>query len=70
MYYIVIENENGVASSDNNFEDNSSCSEDVEEGEWVPSCWDSMAQPARSALKSPDKSSSVSIKFKLLNLLY
>lgn len=35
-----------------------SCS-DVE-GEFVPSCWDSMATPARSALKSPDKSSSVS----------
>lgn len=33
-----------------------SCS-DVE-GEFVPSCWDSMATPARSALKSPDKSSS------------
>lgn len=32
------------------------------EGEWVPSCWDSMAQPSRSALKSPDKSSSVSGK--------
>lgn len=30
------------------------------EGEWVPSCWDSLAQPSRSALKSPDKSSSVS----------
>ncbi|XP_037914399.1 uncharacterized protein LOC119653649 isoform X6 [Hermetia illucens] len=28
------------------------------EGEFVPSCWDSMATPARSALKSPDKSSS------------
>lgn len=33
---------------------------DVED-EWVPSSWDSMAQPARSALKSPDKTSSVSI---------
>lgn len=38
-----------------------SCS-DVE-GEFVPSCWDSMATPARSALKSPDKSSSVSFFF-------
>lgn len=38
-----------------------SCS-DVE-GEFVPSCWDSMATPARSALKSPDKSSSVSFSF-------
>lgn len=41
-------------------EDGGSSSSDVEE-EWVPSCWDSMAQPSRSALKSPDKSSSVSI---------
>lgn len=32
---------------------------DVEE-EFVPSSWDAEAQPARSALKSPDKSSSVS----------
>lgn len=31
------------------------------EAEWVPSSWDSLAKPARSALKSPDKSSSVSI---------
>lgn len=37
-----------------------SSSSDADE-EWVPSCWDSMAQPARSALKSPDKTSSVSI---------
>uniref|UniRef100_A0A6B2ELK5 Putative subtilisin-like serine protease n=1 Tax=Phlebotomus kandelakii TaxID=1109342 RepID=A0A6B2ELK5_9DIPT len=33
------------------------CSSDVE-GEFIPSCWDSMALPARSAMKSPDKSSS------------
>lgn len=31
------------------------------EDEWVPSSWDSLAKPSRSALKSPDKSSSVSI---------
>lgn len=30
------------------------------EGEFVPSSWDSLAQPSRSALKSPDKSSGVS----------
>lgn len=34
-------------------------SSEVEE-EFVPSSWDAEAQPARSALKSPDKSSSVS----------
>ncbi|XP_059607479.1 uncharacterized protein LOC132255444 isoform X2 [Phlebotomus argentipes] len=33
------------------------CSSDVE-GEFIPSCWDSMALPVRSAMKSPDKSSS------------
>ncbi|GAB0087992.1 hypothetical protein DMENIID0001_023660 [Sergentomyia squamirostris] len=33
------------------------CLSDVE-GEFIPSCWDSMALPARSAMKSPDKSSS------------
>lgn len=37
-------------------EDNSS---DVEM-EWVPSSWSSLAQPSRSALKSPDKSDNVS----------
>lgn len=40
------------------YEDEDSSSD--AEGEWVPSCWDSLAQPSRSALKSPDKSSSVS----------
>lgn len=35
-------------------------SSDVE-GEWVPSSWSSLAQPSRSALKSPDKSTSVSL---------
>lgn len=38
--------------------DESSISEN--ENEWIPSSWDSCAKPARSALKSPDKSSSVS----------
>ncbi|KAJ6646859.1 hypothetical protein Bhyg_02073, partial [Pseudolycoriella hygida] len=38
------------------YEDEDSSSD--AEGEWVPSCWDSLAQPSRSALKSPDKSSS------------
>ncbi|XP_055711317.1 uncharacterized protein LOC129806610 isoform X3 [Phlebotomus papatasi] len=33
------------------------CLSDVE-GEFIPSCWDSMALPVRSAMKSPDKSSS------------
>jgi hypothetical protein len=32
------------------------------EGEFVPSCWDSMAQPQRSALKSPDKANEVSVE--------
>lgn len=41
--------------------DESSISEN--ENEWVPSSWDSLAKPVRSALKSPDKSSSVSTKF-------
>lgn len=41
--------------------DGSSISEN--ENEWVPSSWDSLAKPMRSALKSPDKSSSVSISF-------
>ncbi|XP_031622155.1 putative uncharacterized protein DDB_G0282133 isoform X2 [Contarinia nasturtii] len=36
--------------------DESSISEN--ETEWVPSSWDNLAKPARSALKSPDKSSS------------
>lgn len=40
--------------------DESSISEN--ENEWVPSSWDSLAKPIRSALKSPDKSSSVSTK--------
>lgn len=43
------------------YEDEDSSSD--AEGEWVPSCWDSLAQPSRSALKSPDKSSSVSVIF-------
>lgn len=30
------------------------------ENEWVPSSWDSLAKPVRSAMKSPEKSSSVS----------
>lgn len=55
---------------------NSSSSEADEE--WVPSCWDSMAQPARSSLKSPDKTSSVScyikpiltVRIKLLNTFF
>lgn len=46
---------------DTDLEDEDSSSD--AEGEWVPSCWDSGAQPSRSALKSPDKSSSVSFYF-------
>lgn len=38
--------------------DESSNSEN--ENEWVPSSWDHLAKPIRSAMKSPDKSSSVS----------
>lgn len=37
-------------------------SSDVE-GEWVPSSWSSLAQPSRSALKSPDKSANVSTQW-------
>lgn len=49
-----------VADADHEqYEDEEDSSSDAE-GEWVPSCWDSLAQPSRSALKSPDKSSSVS----------
>lgn len=53
------EDQIAVGSKKENEEESAddSCS-DVEE--FVPSCWDSMATPARSALKSPDKSSSVS----------
>lgn len=29
--------------------------------EWVPSSWSSLAQPSRSAMKSPDKSENVSV---------
>lgn len=47
---------------------NSSSSEADEE--WVPSCWDSMAQPARSSLKSPDKTSSVSSHIKSHFMFY
>lgn len=31
------------------------------EGEFIPSSWNSNAKPSRSALKSPDKSSTVNI---------
>lgn len=44
---------NSVDEVKNATSDINSDSED--EGEFVPSSWDSMAQPARSALKSPDK---------------
>lgn len=57
---------NGGTSDEDEGDDdegNSNNSSSDAEGEWVPSCWDSMAQPARSALKSPDKSSSVSLLF-------
>lgn len=47
------------AESTDDVLDESSISEN--ENEWVPSSWDSLAKPMRSALKSPDKSSSVSI---------
>lgn len=47
------------ADSADDILDGSSISEN--ENEWVPSSWDSLAKPMRSALKSPDKSSSVSI---------
>lgn len=49
----------GGNDSADNMLDESSLSEN--EDEWVPSSWDSLAKPIRSALKSPDKSSSVSI---------
>lgn len=35
--------------------------DDTSEGEFVPSSWNSTAQPQRSALKSPDKSNEVRI---------
>lgn len=41
-------------------EDSESASSSSSEGEFVPSSWNSLAKPSRSALKSPDKSSSVS----------
>lgn len=50
---------NGGTSDEDEGTGNSNNSSSDAEGEWVPSCWDSMAQPARSAMKSPDKSSSV-----------
>lgn len=48
----------GIVDSANDMLDDSSLSDN--EDEWVPSSWDSLAKPVRSALKSPDKSSSVS----------
>lgn len=35
--------------------------EEEEDGEFIPSSWNSNAKPSRSAMKSPDKSSSVII---------
>lgn len=49
-----------IDSADDNL-DESSISEN--ENDWVPSSWEPMAKPVRSALKSPDKSSSVSNTF-------
>ena len=43
--------------------------DDVSEGEFIASCWNSAATPVRSALKSPDKASEVFIKI-TLELLY
>lgn len=48
----------GAVDSADDMLDESSLSEN--DDEWVPSSWDSLAKPIRSALKSPDKSSSVS----------
>ncbi|XP_055384516.1 putative uncharacterized protein DDB_G0282133 isoform X3 [Condylostylus longicornis] len=45
-----------VGSADDDLVSEASSSE--YEGEFVPSSWDSMAQPSRSALKSPDKNNS------------
>lgn len=39
--------------------DDSSSEADIE---WVPSSWSSLAQPSRSAMKSPDKSENVCIQ--------
>lgn len=33
--------------------------DDVSEGEFIASCWNSSATPVRSALKSPDKATEV-----------
>lgn len=35
--------------------------EEGDDGEFIPSSWNSNAKPSRSAMKSPDKSSSVII---------
>lgn len=64
LFSVVSLDDGDDGKSDGDDDDKDSCASSSEaEGEWVPSCWDSMAQPVRSALKSPDKTSSVSICF-------
>lgn len=53
MSFVLIKKKSFTEAS--NPEEGNSDSEKDEEGEFIPSSWDSLALPSRSALKSPDR---------------